>query len=1024
MEPHVLAPNEDNQDPVRFQIRMFGTFEVRVHETPLPALRTRKGAWLLALLILNYPRCVERKWLASTLWPDSDDTQALRNLRTSLYDLRKSLGDQGDRLYSPTPGLLGFDLTQADVDLLVFDASVASNDPHLLNRAVQLYRGSLIDGCQEEWIQTDRSRREQACLNSLELLASIASESGRIRDAIQHLQMCVGMEPMRETAHQALMRALATVGDYALAMQVYREFRLRLHERFQAMPSADTTALYQQLRVHARQKSSDSIASPAVGESINIGSAVEPQDTLQTSHNLPRAVTSFIGREQQLEQLRTLLQTAPLVPLTGSGGSGKTRLALQIAAELKGTFPDGVWLIELASVADPNLLLQAVATVFGLREQPASPLLETIVNALAHRNLLLVLDNCEHLVEVCATFAANVMRACPNVLLLVTSRERLGIAGEHTYRVPSLTLPDLQIPLTVANLESVESVRLFVERARMSTPDFSIDSRNAPIVSSLCHRLDGIPLALELAAARMRALSLEDIEARLDRRFNLLTGGDRSALPRHQTLRALIDWSYDLLSARERLALQRLSVFPGGWSLEAAEQVVSVKSIESWEVLELLISLVDKSLVLAEERDGWVRYRMFETLRQYAADKLESANEHEAVCVRRRNWYLKLATDGLEALRVGRDHNYWVQRLEAEHDNIRAALAWPSTTLEGAQLDLTLAANMWRFWFLRGYSSEGREHLRRVLARAEAQPKTLARAWALGTAANLADNQGDYVSTLMLYEESLSIRQELALTGAGLNDKRAISRDFTSLGYAAAKQGDIRKAHEKFESSIAIHTQLLSIYRGEGDRSQIAEILADLGILSLHLERCDAAEAYHSESLSLYRELGDKQGVGNTLSSLGNVAAKQADYARARVLHENSLNIREELGNVRGIAISYEAIAQIAYLQGDHSAARSLYSSAVLAFVELGDRQRTAVCLEALAGVLLAQGDAASAVRRLGCASALHSIIGTPIVHHERQEYERLLSQSRSELGEEPFAIAWSEGQAITWEHVQFSVRA
>ncbi len=892
MEPHVLTASEDNQDPVRFRVRMFGTFEVCVHETPLPALRTRKGAWLLALLILNYPRCVERKWLACTLWPDSDDTQALRNLRTSLYDLRKSLGDQGERLYAPTPGTLCFDLTQADVDLLDFDASIDSKDAALLQRAVRLYRGSLIEGCQEEWVQSDRSRREQACLNSLEMLASIASETGQVGDAIQYLQMCVGMEPMRETAHQALMSALATAGDYALAMQVYREFRLRLHERFQAMPSAETTALYQQIRVHARQTSSTAMSAPADGERLTIGFAVEPRDAMQTSHNLPRAVTSFIGREQQLEQLRALLQTAPLITLTGSGGSGKTRLALQIAAERKGTFSDGVWLVELASVSDPNLLLQAVATIFGLREQPTSPLLETIVNALSHRKLLLVLDNCEHLVADCAIFAANVMRACPDVLLLVTSRERLGIAGEHTYRVPSLTLPDLQRPLTVANLESVESVRLFVERARMYTPDFSIDSHNAAIVSSLCHRLDGIPLALELAAARMRALSLEDIEARLDRRFNLLTGGDRSALPRHQTLRALIDWSYDLLSARERLALQRLSVFPGGWSLEAAEQVASGEPIESWEVLELLISLVDKSLVLAEERDGWVRYRMIETLRQYAADMLESASEHEAVCVRRRNWYLKLATDGFEALRVGIDHNYWVQRLEAEHDNIRAVLAWPSSSSEGAQSDLTLAANMWRFWFLRGYSSEGREHLRRVLARAEAQPKTLARAWALGTAANLADNQGDYASTLMLYEESLSIRQELALTGADLKDKRAISRDFTSLGYAAAKQGDTLKAHEKFESSIAIHTELLNLCREEGDRRQVAEILADLGILSFHLERYEVSEAYNAESLSLYRELNDKQGVGNTLSSLGNLAAKQADYARARVLCKIWLKVR------------------------------------------------------------------------------------------------------------------------------------
>ena len=1023
LEPHVVTHNKDNQTPVCLQIRMFGPFDVHVHGMPLPALRTRKGAWLLALLVLNYPRNVERTWLASTLWPDSNDGQALRNLRTSLYDLRKALGDQGERLYSPTPSSIGIDLTQSEIDLLVFDASVAGKDPNALGQSVLLYRGCLLEGCQEEWVQPERNRREQACLDALERLAAIAIESGQLFQAVQHLRTCVRLEPMREPAHQSLMSLLATLGDYAGAIQVYREFRLRLHERFQAMPSADTTALYQQLRLRARQKASDAISVPVLNESLPPEVAPAPQDALLASHNLPRALTSFIGREQEIERLLRLLQSASLLTLTGAGGSGKTRLALQIAVELKENFPDGVWLIELASVADPRLILQAVASVLGLREQLPSPLQETILKALANRKLLLMLDNCEHLLAECAAFASALMRSCPDVILLVTSREHLGIAGEQTYRVPSLALPDLQRPLTVANLENVEAVRLFVERARISRPEFAIDSHNAAIIASLCHRLDGIPLALELAAARMRALSLEDIEARLDRRFNLLTGGDRSALPRHQTLRALIDWSYDLLNARERLLLQRLSVFPGGWSLEAAEQVASGEPIDSWEVLELLVSLVDKSLVLAEERDGWVRYRMFDTLRQYAAEKLESGNELEAVCVRRRDWYLKLTTDGFEALRLGIDHNYWIQRLESEHDNLRAVLAWPSSTAEGANADLNLAANMWRFWFLRGYSSEGREHLRRVLTRAGTQQKTLTRARALGSAANLADNQGDYASTWKLYEESLAIRQELALETADLKANRAIGRDFISLGYTAAKQGDTLKAREKFESSLTFNTEMLHIFTELGDRNQVAEILADLGLIALHLERYADSEAYHAESLSLYQDLNDKTGIGDSLSALGHLAAKQFDYAKARALLDNSLVLRKEMGNARGVAITYEAHARVAYLQCDYSGARSLYRSAVLAYKDLGDRQRVAICLEALAGVMLAHGDTASAVRRLGCAAALHTIIGTPVIHHERLEYERLLSQSRLELGEELFDIAWSEGQAITWEQIALSVK-
>ena len=431
--------------------------------------------------------------------------------------------------------------------------------------------------------------------------------------------------------------------------------------------------------------------------------------------NLPVQVTSFVGREQEQATVLALLGHSHLVTLTGAGGAGKTRLLLQVAVASVETCPDGVWLVELASLADPVLVPQVVAAVLGVREEPGRPLSATLAAYLQPKALLLLLDNCEHLVGACAELANALLRTCPKLRILASSREGLLAAGETTYRVPSLSVPDLDHLPMPEQLAGYEAVQLFVERARARRPEFSLSAKNARAVAQICARLDGMPLAIELAAARVSALPVEAILARLDDRFRLLTGGPRSALPRQQTLRAALDWSHDLLSDQERLLLRRLSVFAGGWTLEQAEEVCVGQGIEAWEVLDVLGSLVNKSLILPEERDGEAHYRLLETIREYVLERLAMSGEQVEFRRRHAGYYLRQA-EAAEPELHGPRQGRLLNQLETEHDNLRAALAWSLASGEAA-LGIRLAGALSGFWYLRGYVSEGRGWLERALAR-------------------------------------------------------------------------------------------------------------------------------------------------------------------------------------------------------------------------------------------------------------------------------------------------------------------
>ncbi len=718
-----------------------------------------------------------------------------------------------------------------------------------------------------------------------------------------------------------------------------------------------------------------------------------------TRSNLPAPLTSLFGRERELVEIKRLLPGNRLLTLVGVGGIGKTRLVLQAAAEVMDAYRDGVWLVELASISNPLLVPTSVAQALGVPERPGTPLIDTLCAHLKARQLLLILDNCEHLLDACARLADAVLRSAADATIIATSREPLHVASEQTCPLQALSLPEPS-----AGAEAVgrsEAVQLFIERARRQLPDFELTTARAPAVAQLCIHLDGIPLALELAAARIRFLSIEQINARLHDRFKLLVGGNRTALPRQQTLRATLDWSYDLLTDEEQHLLHQLSAFAGGWTLEAAEQVCVGEGMADCEVLDLLTSLVDKSLVLAEQKDEHFRYRLLETMRHYAREKLVESGEGEAVAGRHRDYFMALAEEAEPNL-MGAEQAAWLQRLEEEHENLRASLDW-SLEDPGPGAGLRLCGALQRFWITRGYLSEGREWCVRVLESSGGEERTQERAKALNAAGILAYYHSDYPAARALHEKSLAIRRQLG-------HQKGIAISLNSLGNVLYELGD-------YLSARALHEESLAIKRELGDRRGMAASMNNLG--NVALDRCDfpAARALYEESLAIKRELGDRGDIATTLHNLGNVRYEEGDSVSARTLNEESLAIMRDLGDRAGIANCLNNLGNLACEQGELAPARALHAEGLAIDRELRDRWGIAFALEGLAAVVVALGSGLRAARIWGAAERLREEIGAPLPPNERPRYDRRVAVVRAALRDDAaFDRAWQEGRNLTIE--------
>ncbi len=597
-------------------------------------------------------------------------------------------------------------------------------------------------------------------------------------------------------------------------------------------------------------------------------------------NNLPLQLSSFVGREKELAEVKRLLKDARLLTLTGPGGCGKTRLALAAADELVEGFEDGAWLVELTPLSDPSLVPQAVASALSVREQPGRLLTETLSTYLQTRKLLVVLDNCEHLIEACAILVEALLRSSPELRVLATSREGLGIVGEVAWPVPPLSLPDLRRQPDIESLSRYEAARLFVERAVAVKSSFALTEQNAASVAQVCHRLDGIPLAIELAAARTKGLSVEQIADRLDDCFGLLADGGRTALPRHQTLHATVDWSHELLPDEEQVLFRRLSVFAGGFTLEAAESVCAGEELERDEVLGLLSHLVDKSLVVAREGGGEARYRLLETMRQYGREKLNKSGGEAEVERRHARYYMGLA-EGAERELGGLDQARWLTRLETEHDNLRMALFWSLGDRGDVGLGVRLAAALWSFWSTRGHVNEGRRWLESAVSRG-GPVATSARAKILNGAGWLAMYQDEFGAATALIEEGPALYRELG-------NKEGIASSLVNLGSVAwLGQRDEVPVSALVEEAMKLRPQL-------EDRRTVARMLLLQSMVVLGQGDQERMVALIEESLALYREVRYAYGIVMCLTNLGFVTLAQGDHERTTTLLREDLRLAWEL---------------------------------------------------------------------------------------------------------------------------------
>jgi predicted ATPase/DNA-binding SARP family transcriptional activator len=1023
------APTQERRASAdALRVRTLGAFAVWRGETLLPpAAWTSRRATALFKCLLGAPgHRLPREQAGELLWPEADPAAGAANLRTTLHLLRQVLDAPGAaHSYLRSEGAVlalapggGSPPPAGWLDATTFGhaahTALAGHDVAACRAALAYYGGEYLpDDLYDAWATPLRESLHRQYVDLLLHLASLGGAQGELAEAEGCLRRVLATEPGHEEAAARLMGLLAAAGRRGAALRVYQALATALEVDLDLTPSTEIMALRARLLVQ---------------DAAPLAARVPPRQ-LQPAplSNLPAPATSFVGRAWEMDEVRATLATSRLVTLIGPGGCGKTRLALEVAAGLVDTYPEGVWLVELAVLTDPTLVPRAVATTLGVAEQPDQPLSATLAHFLQPRQLLLVLDNCEHLLDACATLATTLLAACPHLRLLATSRERLEVPGERTHLVPSLTAPDRAHLPPLERLPAYEAVALFLARAQARRPELTLTAANAGAVVQICARLDGLPLAVELAAARVSALSVEGIAARLDDRFQLLTGGPRTALPRQQTLRAAVDWSYALLATEEQALLRRLAVFAGGWTLEGAEDVCAGGGVAAGAVLDLLAGLVHKSLVQLDERGGACRYGLLETIRQYARERLAESGETALMQRRHAAYCLTLAARAEQEI-TGPDQLRWLDLLEREHDNLRAALAWCLKRSEQAQGDeaalavetgLRLAGGLHVFWRDRDHRREGLAWLDRALARGCAAPAAV-RAQALLTAGVLAGSVGDLDRSQALLADSVTLCRE-----AG--DRRLLSVALSTVGWATAASGQEEQAAAALAESLALaravgepwliaHAldhdilrvvysaaiaraaertrawaageECLQLYQAAGNTMRVGVVQLHLGQIALYDGDYERARTAFVASLPMIRALGWRSTVAEGLVGLADVARKQGNYAEATALYTEALTLYRQLGDhqLPAFAAVLARLADVALEQGDWTAAQThVAESLVIAWdTGQGDTPQLAGALEAQAVLAAVQGTPGRALRLAGAAAALQARLHRPVGASER----------------------------------------
>lgn len=967
----------------RVHLHLLGSLEIIRHNEPI-RLPTRKIEALLAYLALH-PEAQAREKLAALFWGDVSDQQARVSLRYALGQLRKTLG--GDVLRADR------EVAQLNPDFPIWiDAkefqqiadrggqNAATDLPiQTLKEAISRYRGDLLADFYDDWIFPEREHLRQLYLDALLQLTQQYRAQSQYVQAIETAQRVLESDPANERAHQHLIFCFVAQGNRQAALQQYENCVRALREELAIDPAPETTALYEWIK-----QTRDGSISPAARIT-----------------NLPIPFTSFIGRGQEVAQIKAALtpnlfrtgtgEQVRLLTLTGAGGSGKTRLSIQAATDLIDAYDDGVWWVELAPLADDALVPRAVANALGVRESPQQPLLESLSNFLHEKQVLLVLDNCEHLLDACAQLARALLGECAKLSILATSREPLGFIGETVLGISTLAFPDPNATSLTDLLIEYEAVRLFVARAKAVNSRFELNMQNASAVAQICAHLDGIPLALELAAARVKELSVEEIAARLVDRFNFLTRGNRGALPRQQTLRALFDWSYDMLAEPERVLFRRLAVFAGGWELAAAAQVCAGDALDTRDVMELLSHLVDKSLVEKEVREE-TRYRMLETIRQYAQSKLVEANEEARI---RQDHTLFFAewVEQAESDIFSPRHAFWLNRLDAERDNLRAALEW--AVKNNPLVALRIAKALGYYWELRSAWGEARLWYEQALSTTPDAPVKL-RVYSLGWAAALGYRLGRKGDSSPFQQDSLDLARQS-------QDKALIAFALWHLNVQEPQRGTV------LEEALALARETKSPYVLPG-------VLISLGEMCVATYDYGQAEAYFQEAAEIARTMYSPHAQAYSLLMSGYLAFLRGDMIRVRADLDAGLARARELQHNFYIAHFVELWGRVDLVDRDIASARAHLKHSLTMLQDSGTRRCLAHGLEGWARVALAQGETRRAARLLGAITADLKNLGLSLVPVEQGMYDQTLTAVQQHVDAASFQAEWIAGERLNLE--------
>jgi predicted ATPase/DNA-binding SARP family transcriptional activator/Tfp pilus assembly protein PilF len=981
------------------EVTLLGQFEV-LQDGKRLTIPTRNAQSLFAYLLLNAGQSQRRERLAGLLWPDSSEENARSNLRHELWRLRKAFETNRESYFLIDNLSLAFNphspycLDVQELECVPLEDSTVDD----LIAAVSVYGGELLPGFYDEWVFAERDRLHPIFEAKMARLLELLQAEGRWSEVLEWGMRWIGVGQWPEPAYRALISAYANSGDMSKAMATYRRLVQGLQKDLGAKPSEQTQALYKRLKAGWKPEAQAQLTPLVIQPTADAADQSAPAAPLPRMRrsNLPRPLTSFIGREKEIQQVKRLVSEARLVTITGSGGVGKTRLAIQVAGALASQFRDGVWWVELAALFDTSgskkrdsspdgdrswrrdsqkppvelaeltavdMVAQAVAKALRVPVSPSTRVLEAVLEHLRDRRLLLVLDNCEHLITACAALTERILQDCPGVTILATSREALGVAGEKCWLLSSLSLPESGPASEFKDIVQSEAVSLFIERTAEILPGYQPDEAEAATIAQVCRRLDGMPLAIELAAARMKLLSATEIASWLDQRFNLLTAGRRTALPRHRTLRAAIEWSYDLLDQTEQALFRRLSIFAGSFTLEAAQAVCTGGEIHPDETLTLLGRLMDKSLLQVDPapRDAGLatRYRFLDSIGSFGRLKLDEAGESGHMRDRHAEYYVRLAEAAEPELLLS-DQGFWNRLLLAEHDNIRAMVEWSAESDQAENAVRVVGALLW-FWWSHGSMREGLNLTLQALALPSAAQFERYRARALNTACFLRWVLGDMESARQNIEEALSI------------------------------------------------------FRKSNDEAGLAWSILFLGVLYTSEGQYDLANAALQDGISIARKLGDLNKSSFSLAFMGDVALQQGDRSKAKRVYEESADMLRSLGNKLFLAYPLRRLGYLALERNDVSQAWHYFRESLALNREGGDRRAVAACLTSFAALALHLDKPAVAARLYGAVERRMESLSN-LLYLDQAELGRVMSKLLSTLNEASFEAALTEGWELSVE--------